>query len=102
MADESRLERHLRPLVREPGLRLLLIAGTGIFVTFGAWMLAGALRSRSVPAIAATLLLLLASAEAVRSDVRRSHRPGVVSGLIAALWLLSALGALAGTRFGLL
>ena len=101
-ARQGRLERHLLPFVREPGLRIVLIAALGIFVTFGAWMLAGVLRSRSVPAIAATLLLGLASVEAVRGDLRRRGRPGVASVLVLVLWLLSGLSAVVGVRFGLL
>jgi len=99
---KSPFESHLLPYVREPGLRILLIAAVGIFVTFGAWMLAGAVRSRSVPAVAAALLLGVASAEAVRSDVRSRGRPGIVSAIVLALWLLSGLGAALGVRFDLL
>ena len=104
MSDEpqSRLESQLLPFVREPGLRPVLIAAVGVFVTFGAWMLAGAIRSRSLAALGAALLLALASAEAVRSDVQRRGRPGVVSAIVLALWLLSGLGAAAGVRMGLL
>ena len=92
----------LRPLLTDPSLRGLLVAGGGILVTFGAWMIAMAVGSRSLPAIGALGLVAVLSAEGVRADVRRARRPGAATWLVLAFWLLSGGIAWAGIRFGLL
>ena len=97
----SASESFLRPFLEDGNLRLLLISGSGILITFGAWVLATAIRSRSVAAVAAMLVLAVASAEAIRSDVRSRRRPGPVSGLIGAFWMLTALAAWAALHWDL-
>lgn len=95
-------ERFLRPFVEDPSLRIVLIAGVGIVVTFGAWLAANAIRAGSASAIAALLLLAVMSAEAVRSELVRRRRPGPLAVVIGAVWGLTALVTWAALRSGLL
>jgi hypothetical protein len=98
---DSAPERLLRPFLEDPGLRIVAIAAMGVFASFGAWGLAGALRARSPFAIAALLALAWVSAAGVRAGWREGGRPGPLGLAIGAFWLLSALGAWAALRFEL-
>jgi hypothetical protein len=85
-------ERLMRPYFEDPDLRGVLFAAIGVLVTFGVWIGANAIRSRSLIAIGVLLLLGVGSAELIRSELRGLKRPGPISGIIATLWLLTGLG----------
>ncbi len=85
-------ERLLRPYFEDPHLRIVLFSVLGVLVTFGVWIGANAIRSRSLAAIALLLALGVGSSELVRSDLRGLGRPGPLSGVVAALWLLTGFG----------
>lgn len=94
-------ERFLLPYLEDPNLRLVLLTASGVLVTFGAWLLASAIRSRSVGALLAVVAIGVASAEAIRSDLRRRRRPGPISVLIAAEWLATGTATWAALHWGL-
>lgn len=93
------LDRHIRPYFSDPALWPVTIVLLIVFATFGATILLTALRSRNLFAVGALLALAVATAEAVRLDLRR-RRLGAASGLILGLWALSALVAAVAAWFG--
>ncbi len=98
---ESGAERFVRAYLEDPNLRLVLLTGAGVLVTFGAWVLANAIRSKSVGALLALAVIGVASAEAIRSDLVRRRRPGPISGLIGGGWALVALATWAALHWDL-
>lgn len=98
---EAGLDRWIDPFFSDSMLWPVLIVLVTAFAIFGAAVLLLAVRTRSFFAIAALLVLVVASAEALRSDLHR-RRVGRAGGLILVLWTLSALLALAAARFGML
>ena len=84
-------DRFLRPFLEDPNLRLVLLSGLGIIVTFGAWVIAGAIRTRNLMVILVLLVFSFASAEGIRSDLKRRRRPGPLTGLITTVWVLTGL-----------
>ncbi len=98
-SPESGPERFVRAYLEDPNLRLVLLAGTGILVTFGAWVMANAIRSKSLGALLAIAVMAVASSEAIRSDLVRRRRPGPISGLIGGGWALVALATWAALHW---
>ncbi len=84
-------DRFLLPFLEDPALWLVLLSGLGIIVTFGAWVIAGAIRTRNLMVILVLLVLSFASAEGIRSDLKRRRRPGPLTGLITTVWVLTGL-----------
>ncbi|MEE9279074.1 MAG: hypothetical protein V3V67_02765 [Myxococcota bacterium] len=98
-SPDSGPERFVRAYLEDPNLRLVLLTGAGILVTFSAWLLANAIRSKSVAALLAVAVIGVASAEAIRSDFVRRGRPGPISGLIGGAWTLVALATWAALHW---
>ncbi len=94
-------DRVLRPFLEDPDLRLVLLSGLGIIVTFGAWVIAGAIRTRNLAVILALLVIGFASVEGVRSDWKSRRRAGPVTGLIATVWVLTGLATWAALHWNL-
>jgi hypothetical protein len=101
---ESKLpfaERWVAPFVREPllwpvGLVLVVHA-----VAFLAPVLLLGLRDRRFGALGALALILVMSGDAARRELARRGRPGVVCGLLATIWGLAVLTAIAAHRTGI-
>jgi hypothetical protein len=82
-------ERWIAPFVREPLLwpvALVLIAHA---VAFLAPVLLLGLRERRVGALGALAGIVVLSVAAVRAELARHHRPGVVCGLLAVIWVFA-------------
>ena len=94
-------ERHLRVFLEEPALWPVLLAGLGALGAVLAWMLATALRSRNVVLLLGVAVLIVASGELVRRDLRGA-RPGLRGGLLLALWAVAIAVALVAGRYGVL
>lgn len=94
-------ERWIAPFVREPMLWPVGLVAVAHAVAFLAPVLLLSLRDRKLSALGALALLLVASGDAVRREIARRRRPGVVCGLLAAIWALSALAAFAAHRTGI-
>jgi hypothetical protein len=87
--------------LEEPALWPVLLAGLGALGAVLAWMLATALRSRNVVLLLGVAVLIVASGELVRRDLRGA-RPGLRGGLLLALWALAIAIALVAGRYGVL
>jgi hypothetical protein len=99
--DEPRsLEEWLGGFAADTTLRPVLVVAVGCFTAIGAGALLLAVRGRSLPAIAALALLALGTADLLQRDLRQ-RRFGVLSKLVTALWLLSALAAAGAVVLGL-
>jgi hypothetical protein len=94
-------ERWLAPFVREP----LLWPVTAVLVAHAVAFLAPiqilALRDRRIAALAALALLLVLSGTAVRRELARIHRPGVVCALLGVIWVFAAVLAVVADRTGI-
>jgi hypothetical protein len=99
--DEPRsFEEWLASFTADATLRPVLVVAVGCFTAIGAGALLLAVRGRSLPAIAALALLALGTVDLLQRDLRR-RRFGVLSKLVTALWLLSALAAAGAVVLGL-
>src|SRR5215470_6396111 len=91
-------ERWIVPFVREP----LLWPVTAVLVAHAVAFLAPiqilALRDRRIAALAALALLLVLSGTAVRKELARIHRPGVVCALLGVIWVFAAVLAVVADR----
>ncbi len=93
-------EDWLGSFARDATLRPVLVVALGCFSAIGAGTLLAALRSRSLAATAALVLLGLGSADLLVRDLRRRHL-GPASQLVLALWALSAAAAIGAVAIGL-
>lgn len=102
--DDTQLpfaERWIAPFVREPLLWPVTAVILAHAVAFLAPVLLLALRDRRVGALGALTGIAVLSGAALRAELARLHRPGVVCGLLAATWSLAALAALVAHRTGI-
>jgi Ni/Fe-hydrogenase subunit HybB-like protein len=95
------VERWIAPFLREPMLWPVAIVVVAHAVAFLAPVLLLALRDRRLAALGALTGLLVLSGAAVRSELARLHRPGVVCGLLGATWALSVVAAITAHRTGI-
>jgi hypothetical protein len=94
-------EDWLRSLLTDTAFWPVLFTVGAIAVTLLGWLLASAVTRRSMPAVAAVVLLLIPTADALQRDLRR-RRFGLLSRLVVGLWAASAAAAAVGSRFGFL
>jgi hypothetical protein len=87
---DTRVEELLRPFFSDSALWPVLVVLFAALTTFGAALLLLALKARSAYAIAALVVILGVSLDALRGPLRR-RRFGIAGGSIVAFWLLSAL-----------
>ena len=95
------VERWIAPFLREPMLWPVAIVIVAHAVAFLAPVLLLALRDHRVAALGALTGLVVLSGTAVRAELLRLHRPGVVCGLLAATWGLAAAAAIVAHRTGI-
>ena len=94
-------ERWIAPFVHEPLLwpvGLVIIAHA---VAFLAPVFLLGLRDRRISALGALAGIAVLSGAAVRAELARRHKPGVVCGLLAAIWVFAAATAFAAHRTGI-
>ena len=94
-------ERWIAPFVHEPLLwpvGLVIIAHA---VAFLAPVFLLGLRDRRISALGALAGITVLSGAAVRAEIARRHKPGIVCGLIAVIWLFAALAAWVAHRTGI-
>ncbi len=97
--EQSGFEGHLAEFFRDSALWPVLVAAGGIFVTLGATVLVLAVRERNLFAMAALVIVLVVSADVTIRDLSR-RRLGLASGILVALWTLSAMAAYGIVRLG--
>ena len=83
-------ERWVAPFVREPLLWPVAIVLVAHAVAFLAPVQLLALRDRRIGALGALAGLVVLSGAAVRSELARLRRPGLVCALLAIIWVLAA------------
>ena len=96
------VDRWILPAVRESTLFPLLLVVIGHVVAFAAPALLFAVRDRHTGARVALLALAVLTFGCVRFEIRRHHRPDLLSAILLATWLVSAVVAWACNRYGLL
>jgi hypothetical protein len=99
-AEGRLLDRLILPYFTELALWPILLVAILSLATVGAAILLLAIHDRNYYALGALLILAGMSVDAVLRDLRH-RRLGPASGLIVALWLLSALVAAGAARIGL-
>ena len=97
----SRLERALLPFLREQTLWPVLVVLVIHFVAMVAPLLVLMLRDGNAWAGTGVATFAFATAACIGMDLRSRRRLGSVSGLLAIVWLLCVVGALAAARIGL-
>jgi hypothetical protein len=95
------LDDWLRQFLTDSALVPVALVAAGCFTAIGAGVLLAALLARSLPAIAALVLLAAMSVDALLRDRRRHGRLGLASRLVLALWGLSLAAAVAALALGL-
>jgi hypothetical protein len=96
----SAFERFVRPFFQDLALWPVTLVVFAHLVLGTAVVLLGTFRARNAFAIAALALLLLASADALRHDIRR-RRLGPLGGTVLATWAFGTLVAWAADHWGL-
>jgi hypothetical protein len=94
-------ERWIAPFLHEPLLWPVAFVLVAHAVAFLAPVLLLSLRDRRISALGALALLLVATGDAARRELERRKRPGVVCGLLAAIWAFAAATALLAHRTGI-
>jgi hypothetical protein len=98
---QSIADRWIAPFVREP----LLWPVTAVILAHGVAFLAPvlllALRDRRTAPIAALTGIVLLTGAAVRSELERKRKPGIVCALLATVWGFAVLAAYAAHRTGI-
>ena len=97
--EPRRLEDWIRPFFTDSMLWPVLAVAILSLSTFGSAILLLAIGARNYFAIAALVAIAGMSADAIWADLRR-RRLGPVSGLILALWSISALAAAGAIALG--
>lgn len=95
------VDRWVLPALRDLALLPLVLVVIGHVVAFTAPTLIFALRDRSFAAQLALLGLLALSFACVRFEIRRQHRPGVLSAWLGATWLVALAAAWACNHYSL-
>jgi hypothetical protein len=98
----SRIERALLPYLREQTLWPVLVAVLAHVVALVAPLLVLTLRDGHPWAALAVAVFGIATGVGVGFEVRDRRRPGLVSALLAATWLLCGAGAFAGVYYDIL
>jgi hypothetical protein len=94
-------ERWLAPFVREPLLWPVAAVILAHAVVFLAPVLLLALRDRRIAPLGALTGVVVLSGAAVRGELSRKHKPGIVCALLATIWVLAVLAAFAAHRTGI-
>ena len=94
-------ERWIAPFVREPLLWPVAFVIIAHAVAFLAPVLLLALRDRRISALGALTGILVLSGAAVRAEVTRQRRAGMVCALLAVTWACAVLAAIAADRTGI-
>ena len=95
------VDRWILPALRDLSLLPLVLVVIGHIVAFTAPTLIFALRDRRFAAQLALLGLVVLSFGCVRFEIRRQHRPGVLSAWLGATWLVALAAAWACNRYAL-
>jgi len=95
-AGPTGLARHLAVMLDEPMLWPVLIVVAAHVVLFGALIMLMAFRTRSPFGVAALLVLVVVSIDAIR----REQRFGLLTRSTVGFWVLAALAAAVGAHFG--
>src|SRR5215472_14975664 len=91
-------ERWIMPFVREPLLWPVMVVLVAHGIAFLAPIQILAIRDRRIAALAALSALLVLSGTAVRRELARIHRPGVVCALLGVTWVFAAVLAVLADR----
>lgn len=94
-------ERWLAPFVREPLLWPVTFVIIAHAVAFLAPVLLLGLRDRRLSALGALAGIVVLSGAAVRAEIARQRRPGMVCALLATTWAFAVLVAIAAHRTGI-
>ena len=94
-------ERWIAPFVREPLLWHVALVIVAHAVAFLAPALLLGLRDHRISALGALAGILVLSGAAVRAELERLRRPGVVCGLLAGIWIFAIAAAYAAHRTGI-
>jgi predicted MFS family arabinose efflux permease len=94
-------ERWIAPFVREPLLWPVALVIVAHAVAFLAPVFLLGLRDRRISALGALAGITFLSGAAVRAELARRHKPGVVCGLVAVIWIFAAAAAFAAHRTGI-
>ena len=97
---EERIERLIRTMWAESLLGPLLVVILGHLVAFLVPAIVLGFRDRSLPALAAIAILLVASGAALHRDWRRYRRPGPIGTTVLIVWALAAPVSWAAARYG--
>ena len=101
-ASEWWVDRYVLYAVRESTLWALLLVVMAHFAAFIASAVLATVRTGHPFGVTISTLLVVGTAWGVVAEVRRKGRMAGFTGLLAATWLLSAVVAYVGDRFGLL
>lgn len=94
-------ERWIAPFVHEPLLWPVTAVILAHAVAFLAPVLLLGLRDRRVAPLGALTGVVVLTGTAVRSELRRKHKPGVVSALLATIWVFAVIAAWVAHRTGI-
>ena len=95
------IERWVLYWVRESTLWPVLVVMVGHVVALGAPLMIWSVRDGSWASAATLAGLAALSAAGVRTEIRARQRPGALTGLVLASWLLTAGGAWLADRTGI-
>ncbi len=98
---EERVEGVIRTLLGDSTLQPLFVVILGHVVAFLAPVVVLALRDRSVFALAALAIMLVASVSALWRDWQQYRRPGPIGGTLLIVWVLTAGAAGAAAHYGI-
>ncbi|HEX5068555.1 MAG TPA: hypothetical protein VFY49_20715 [Myxococcota bacterium] len=94
-------ERWVAPFVREPLLWPVALVIIAHAVAFLAPVLLLGLRDRRISALGALAGILVLSGSAVRAELARRHKPGVVCGILGVIWIFAIATAFVADRTGI-
>jgi hypothetical protein len=98
---ESLADRWIAPFVTEPLLWPVAAVILAHAIAFLAPVLLLALRDRRTAPIGALTGIVLLTGAAVRSELERKRKPGVVCALLATIWVFAVIAAYAAHRTGI-
>ena len=99
---ESRIDRFVLPFMRDPALWPILVIFVAHIAAFVAPVLLFALRDGRIPSFAALFGLAGLSIGLVRHESLDRGRPGPLSGLTLATWLVAIAAAFAANHYGII
>jgi hypothetical protein len=94
-------ERWIAPFVREPLLWPVAVVIIAHAVAFLAPVLLLGVRDRRISALGALAGILVLSGSAVRGELARRHKPGVVCGILGVIWVFAIATAFVADRTGI-